>query len=88
MSIGTIQCYLIVQFLNKKKTRKLYQQLEYVEIYLRKELVRRYYLQEKISFWYKIINTGNQYIFGMYILKELISPEISKHYEKNKRLKF
>ncbi len=48
MSIGTIQCYLIVQFLNKKKTRKLYQQLEYVEIYLRKELVRRYYLQEKI----------------------------------------
>ena len=84
MSIGTIQCYLIVQFLNKKKTRKLYQQLEYVEIYLRKELVRRYYLQEKISFWYKIINTGNQYIFGMYILKELISPEISKHYEKNK----
>ena len=88
MSVGTIQCYLIVQFLNKKKTRKLYQQLEYVEIYLRKELVRRYYLQEKKSFWYKIINTGNQYIFGMYILKELISPEISKHYEKNKRLKF
>ena len=84
MSIGTIQCYPIVQFLNKKKTRKLYQQLEYVEIYLRKELVRRYYLQEKKSFWYKITNTGNQYIFGMYILKELISPEISKHYEKNK----